>query len=92
MLLIATLGEGLPYGYYTLLRLVEFVSCCIIFIHLVKKSSTVFTLLFGLLGLVFNPIFKIPFERDVWIIVDVCAIVLWVIFLIVLGVKQECDN
>ena len=80
MLLIAAF-VSMPYGYYVLLRLVEFVSCCVIIIHSVKKNSmNIFTLLFGVFGLVFNPIFKVPFPKDVWAIVDIGAMLLWGIF------------
>lgn len=81
ILLIAIFVEKMPYGYYSFLRLVQFVSCCVIVINAVLKSSAgVLTLFLGILGLVFNPIFKVPFSRDVWIIVDICATFLWSIF------------
>ena len=80
-LLIAIFVENVPYGYFSIVRLIEFVSCVVVIINAVLKSSIgVLTLFLGLLGLVFNPIFKVSFSRDVWIIVDICATLLWGIF------------
>ena len=90
MLLIATLSEDLSYGYYTLLRLVEFTSCCTIIIHSVRNSSIdIFTLLFGLLGPIFNPIIKVTFEKEIWLGIDSGASILWGVFLLKCIIKND---
>ncbi|WP_041702899.1 DUF6804 family protein [Pseudogulbenkiania sp. NH8B] len=63
----------LPYGYYMLLRLV---ACGIFafatFVAFDRKSKAL-PWVYGLMALVFNPIVKIYFPKEVWMIVDVFA-------------------
>ncbi len=60
----------LPYGYYTLLRIVAF----IVFIWAAyaahKAKSLVLPLVFVLLAILFNPIIKIYFPKELWIAID----------------------
>jgi len=60
----------LPYGYYMLLR---FVACgvfawaaCITY----EKNEEVLPWVFGILALVFNPLIKIHFPKELWAVVD----------------------
>jgi len=66
----------LPYGYYTLLRLVAtgvFVWAAII-AH--EKKDNVLPWVFGLCAIVFNPIIKIHLPKEFWLVIDVAAGVL----------------
>jgi len=63
----------LPYGYYTLLRLV---ACCVFaFASFVsfERNYKVLPWVFGLLALVFNPIIPVHLPKEVWVIVDVVS-------------------
>ena len=65
----------LPYGYYTLLRLVA----CGVFgfaaftAH--ERKNTVLPWVYGLISLLFNPIIKIHFSKGSWAFLDVAAAV-----------------
>jgi len=63
----------LPYGYYMLLR---FVACGVFafaaFIAFDRKRK-VLPWVYGFMALVFNPIIKIYFPKELWVIVDVAA-------------------
>lgn len=66
----------LPYGYYTLLRLV---ACGVFaFAALVahERKNQVLPWIYGLVALLFNPIVKIHLPKEAWVIVDIGAGVL----------------
>lgn len=63
----------LPYGYYILLRLVACgVFAWAAFITYEKKEE-VLPWVFGILAILFNPIFKIHLPKELWALVDVCS-------------------
>ncbi|WP_045445728.1 DUF6804 family protein [Psychrobacter sp. JCM 18902] len=63
----------LPYGYYTLLRLVVFgVFTWAAFIAFEKKE-VVLPWVFVLLALIFNPIIKTYLPKEIWAIIDFCS-------------------
>lgn len=74
MLLIAL--APLPYGYYTLLRLVA--TAVFIWAALVsyQRQATLLPWLFALMALLFNPVFKVYLPREVWMFIDLGAAVL----------------
>jgi len=66
----------LPYGYYMPLRLVACgVFAFAAFIAFDRKSKAL-PWVYGFLALVFNPISKIHFPKEMWAVVDVAAAVL----------------
>ena len=72
MLLLAL--APLPYGYYTLLRLV--VTGCAGFISYqsYEKKSKAWLAIFGFIALLFNPIIPVHLDRETWAIIDmICA-------------------
>lgn len=60
----------LPYGYYMLLR---FVACGVFawaaFVTY-EKNEEVLPWVFGILAIVFNPLIKIHFPKEIWAVVD----------------------
>lgn len=66
----------LPYGYYMLLRLVACgVFAFAAFIAYDRKRQ-ILPWVYGFMALVFNPIIKIHFPKEMWAAVDVAAGVL----------------
>lgn len=63
----------LPYGYYTLLRLVA----CGVFAFAAyvaaSRKRTVLPWVFGVLALLFNPLIKVHLPKEVWAVVDIAA-------------------
>lgn len=63
----------LPYGYYMLLRLV---ACCVFawaaYISF-ERNENVLPWIFIVLAIVFNPIIKIYFPKEMWAVIDFCS-------------------
>lgn len=63
----------LPYGYYILLRLVA----CGVFAFAAfvafERKSKVLPWIYGFLALIFNPIIKIYFPKEIWAAIDIAA-------------------
>ena len=75
MLLLALLH--MPYGYYQLLRLVITIQTFYIGYSLFQKDSQINNqiIYWGLILLIYNPVFKISFSREIWIIVNIVTII-----------------
>jgi hypothetical protein len=62
--------EKQPDSFYTLLRWI----CCAVFAYSAVTSFQMQRMLwlgiFGVLGIVFNPIFPLPLDRGLWIVAD----------------------
>ena len=74
----------MPYGYFMLVRFVMMVACGWMAYQYYLRQKTVGTWVFGILALLFQPMYKIALGRTVWNIVDVIV----AIFLIVLFVME----
>ena len=63
----------LPYGYYMLLRFVA----CAVFVWAAfityENNEEVLPWVFGILAIVFNPIIKIHFPKELWAVIDLCV-------------------
>lgn len=74
MLLVG--AAPLPYRYYMLLRLVACgVFAFAAFIAFDRKSKAL-PWVYGFMALVFNPLIKIHFPKEIWAVVDVASGVL----------------
>lgn len=79
----AIIGIGalpMPYGYYNLVRIVAtgmFIWSAVV---LYQRGGQYLPWIFALVAITFNPIFKISFEKEVWIVIDIVAAVLLFIF------------
>lgn len=79
----------LPYGYYTLLRLVACgVFAFAAFIAFERKSK-VLPWVYGLLALIFNPIIKIYFPKEIWAVIDIAAGILLLVTAKAIKTKQH---
>ena len=66
----------LPYGYYTLLRLVAcgvFAFCAFV---TAERKHKVLPWVFGLAALLFNPVVKVHLSKELWALVDIAAAIL----------------
>jgi len=73
MLLIAV--APLPYGYYTLLRLV--VTGVLVWAAYITytRNNNVLPWIFILIALLFNPIIKVHFQKEIWMVIDIAVCV-----------------
>ncbi len=65
----------LPYGYYTLLRLVVTTAACLAAFHFYNEKGSIDwkVVAFGLLALLFNPLLPVFLTRSLWLGIDVVA-------------------
>ncbi|MEI8048748.1 MAG: DUF6804 family protein [Bacteroidota bacterium] len=62
---------NLPYGYYQFVRFVALVGFAILAYKANERNSKIEMIIFICLAILFQPVFKIPFGRIIWNIVDV---------------------
>jgi hypothetical protein len=67
----------LPYGYYTLLRLVVCV-CAGIVAYQAWPKQPLWTAIFGVVALLFNPLILVRMSREEWAPIDIGLGVLFV--------------
>ena len=70
----------MPYGYYSISRLVECGSAIFFSHRLHRKRETVFAWLFGGLAILYNPIFPIHlYDKELWMAVNALTAVFFFI-------------
>ena len=66
-MLVSAAVERHPYSFYTLLRCI----CCPVFAYSAfvahEKSRQVWVWIFGVLAVLYNPIFRVHLDRSTWI-------------------------
>jgi uncharacterized membrane protein len=72
----------MPYGYYTLLRIiVAFGAACIVWTEFSRANSpTSWAVLFALVAVVFNPFIPVHLSREVWAWLDVFAASMFAVY------------
>ena len=64
----------LPYGFYTLLRLFIFITCCSYIFNVSDEKKSIFFYGWLILGLIYNPIIPVHLSRDIWQVVNILSI------------------
>ena len=67
----------LPYGYYTLLRIIVTIVAGITAFIASEQENQFWMILFGAIAILFNPIIPIYLDKDVWVVIDVIVAVLF---------------
>lgn len=83
--------DGLPYGYFTLMRfVVTAVSLYLVYNIYQENKESLWIWAFGLIAVLFNPIIPVFLERSQWKIIDLIVGMFFVIsiFLIRKGKKS----
>lgn len=75
----------MPYGYYQLVRIVAMIGFAIMAYHYYEKEKVSLSIIFGGLGLLFQPFVKVALGRTMWNVVDVVVAV----GLIALCIKEQ---
>lgn len=60
----------LPYGYYTLLRIVVCLTAGFLSWFSYKAGKTAWAWIMSFIALVFNPFIPILFGKEIWIVID----------------------
>ena len=63
----------LPFGYYTVLRIVATGVFILAFLVAFNRNKPFLPWVYALLAVTFNPITKVPLSQDLWMIVDIAA-------------------
>lgn len=79
----------LPGGYYQFLRLIVCGVCCYGVLVSRESVSPVWLICFGLVALLFNPIFPIHLEREIWRFIDVGSGMIILVSVIVLNYRFQ---
>ena len=69
----------MPYGYFMLVRFVMMVACGWMAYQYYQRNKTVATWVFGILAMLFQPMYKIALGRTVWNIVDVIVAIFFIV-------------
>jgi hypothetical protein len=80
-MLFLGIPKGLPYGYYTLLRVVVFVTSGLIAVAAYKSGRRTWLIALGLIALIFNPIITIHLDKGMWILIDLIVAIIFFILL-----------
>jgi len=62
-----------PYGYYRFVRLFTFAVCGYGFYKAYSIKNKLFSWIFGIIAIVFNPLYSFYFGKDLWHIIDVLS-------------------
>jgi hypothetical protein len=60
----------MPYGYYQFVRFVALIGFVILAYKANEQNRNIEMIIYGVLGLLFQPFFKIALGREIWNIVD----------------------
>lgn len=69
--IIAIGAFPLPYGYYTLLRIVACIVFGLLSYGAFIKSNIILGAIAALFAIVFNPIIPVYLSKDVWTVIDI---------------------
>ena len=88
--LFIALFDGLPYGYFTLLRFVV----CIVSAYLAYKTyeenkESLWVWVFGLIAVLFNPIIIIHLQREQWWVIDLIVGIFFVLSIFLIKTKNK---
>jgi len=75
MLILAILN--LPYGYYTFLRLGITISAGIFTYYFYESKETIWTVVFGAIALLFNPIVPVYLDKSTWVLIDIVTAIVF---------------
>lgn len=91
VMLLWALNPHNPYGYYILLRWV----CCGVFAYSAVQASVLgsekqgWVWVFGITALIYNPIFRVHLNRELWQILNVVTVVILVASFFMLKLKKD---
>ena len=78
---IAALGAALlamPYGYYQLLRVLVFCATAYLAFESQRNGDVTWAWALGGISIVYNPFFKLSLGRDLWMMVNIATIVIFI--------------
>lgn len=89
VILLGCLIDGLPYGYFQILRWVVFGVCGYRAYLAYTMNNKTWLWILGCSAVLFNPIAPIHLDREIWAVLDVIMAVILLITLKTLKVEKE---
>ncbi len=79
----------LPYGYYTLLRLVVCLTCAFLAFQEWKTDETIkpWVVVLGLVAILFNPVIPVHLTKGIWAVLDLASAAVLVVYWRGIGAK-----
>ena len=91
--LLFALTDGLPYGYFTLLRFVVCaVTAYLAYLAYKNKNESLWTWIFGFIAILFNPIIIIQLKREQWNPIDLIVGLFLIASLFLFKIKEKLEN
>ena len=80
---------NMPIGYYTFTRIVVCIASVIMLFGAIKREKHVIAIVYGVIAILFNPIFPIYLHnKTTWVVIDlICA--LWFVFESIINYKKN---
>lgn len=69
----------MPYGYYKFVRISTFIIAGILLFLSYQKKNELWMVLFGILLVLFNPIYPMAFDKTIWAVIDILSAVLIIV-------------
>ncbi len=85
-------AANLPYGFYLLLRWVVCATAIALTVEFLRMKMNGWVWGVGFLALLFNPLFRFHFDRDIWRVLDVLTGIGLLIAGRVVATKQSPDK
>jgi hypothetical protein len=89
VMLFSGIPEFVPYGYYTLLRLVVCGTSIYIVYFSFEKEKKVIGSISILFAFIFNPIIPIHFGKEVWVLIDIIAALFYGVTIFILRFELD---
>lgn len=90
--LFLALFNGLPYGFFTLLRFVVFVLSSYIAWMTYEEQKEKWVWIFGFLAVLFNPFIVIHLNREIWSVIDFIVGVFMIVSVFVLKLERKLST
>lgn len=79
----------LPYGYFQFLKWVVLASAGYTAYLYYQSKKKVWVFVFGIIVLLFNPIFRFYFSRETWCILDVIVAIIFFVSLFIKDIENK---
>lgn len=77
--------DGLPYGYFRLLRFIVSIAGIMFAVQACQAKSNWGIWVFGGIAVLFNPIAPLYFPRDIWLVIDAIVGCIFIVY----GVRNK---
>jgi phosphoglycerol transferase MdoB-like AlkP superfamily enzyme len=89
VLLFTGIPSGLSYGYYIFLRWVACICAIYIAYKAMEIEKTSWTWVFGIIALLFNPIFRFHMSKEMWSVIDFITAIIFIVSIFFIRQKKE---